>query len=439
MPEDLEHGRPAWPSSELRYMPHLDSLRALAVFGVLVEHFWRPSFAVVPLGHVGVRLFFVLSGYLITRILLQSRESIDAGRVTLSRAVKSFYLRRVLRLVPGFYTVLLLVAMLDVLHARQTLPWHASYLTNVYVTFKANPWPLSPYWSLAVEEQFYLVWPCLIFLLPLRWIPRLLIGLCVAGPAFRLVIGAWATSANWAVYLPPISMETSTSYSWGAWLLPGAVDALGLGALLAWYSAHRPQVLTARASFPSIAGVTGAVLFAVTMICRVKGIAPWAVETGLPLAVALLSVAAVYRGSRGLGGVARTIMGADPLVYLGKISYGIYLWHSYFVGWAGPILSLLPWAVIRVGIVPTAIGAGFTWWFARATGRSRLVGPSSALTSCAVALLAVAAARSFGLVSPFQSEEFFLFVVRCSGAVLAAVLSWELLERPINGMKRRLE
>ena len=137
------------------HMPQLDGLRTLAVAAVIWSHWVPPYQFGFEWGVMGVNLFFVLSGFLITGILLDSR----AGAVRPGDrwfAIRQFYTRRVLRIFPLFYMTLALLVLVNVRPVRQTFLWHVCYLSNVYF-FRQGAWigQISHFWSLAVEEQFY--------------------------------------------------------------------------------------------------------------------------------------------------------------------------------------------------------------------------------------------------------------------------------------------
>ncbi|RUU12827.1 acyltransferase, partial [Mesorhizobium sp. M7A.T.Ca.TU.009.01.3.2] len=143
----------------------LDALRAIAVTMVLYSHFFAegPSFW----GHIGVRLFFVLSGFLITRLLLEARS---ATEFETGPALRSFYIRRMLRIFPPYFAVLGFVWLVDLDQSRGSLVWHALYLSNFWYALHNNwnPWVLGHFWSLSIEEQFYLAWPLVVLLAPRR-------------------------------------------------------------------------------------------------------------------------------------------------------------------------------------------------------------------------------------------------------------------------------
>ena len=164
----------------MQYRPQWDSLRALAVAGVLFSHFWMPaSFA----GSLGVQVFFVLSGFLITSILLQRP------------LLGTFFRRRALRLLPAFYIAVLGALVFNLPGMRDSWPWHVLQASNFYFALNnswATPWPANHLWSLNVEEQFYVIWP-LVLLLPRAWLPWAIGCFIVAAPIFRnLAPGAWA-------------------------------------------------------------------------------------------------------------------------------------------------------------------------------------------------------------------------------------------------------
>ncbi|RVD02393.1 acyltransferase, partial [Mesorhizobium sp. M2A.F.Ca.ET.029.05.1.1] len=218
------------------YRPQIDSLRAVAVFAVMYSHFWDEA---SPWGHYGVRLFFVISGYLITGILIRSKE-VARSQGALG-VILVFYLRRALRIFPAYYVMLTLAAAF-LPEIRTSLPWHAAYLSNVLFALNGNwdPWQLAHLWSLSVEEQFYLFWPLLIVLSPRQTLIPTLIGVILAAVAFRAAI---------MFYLP----EGPARYV----LTPAAFDALGAGALLAAIEASNrlTDVLRWRLAIASVAAI----------------------------------------------------------------------------------------------------------------------------------------------------------------------------------------
>jgi peptidoglycan/LPS O-acetylase OafA/YrhL len=155
--------------------PELDGLRAVAAFAVLVGHLYPRSTWVVDgfhFGRFGVDLFFILSGFLIVNILLQGRAGIERGR-SLAGQLKNFYVRRVLRIFPLYFGILLVFGVLRYGTVPSQFWWHATYTSNYGTAlYGINFGNFEHFWSLCVEEQFYLVIPLSVLALPprkLRW------------------------------------------------------------------------------------------------------------------------------------------------------------------------------------------------------------------------------------------------------------------------------
>lgn len=176
------------------HRPQLDALRALAVLPVLLVHFWPalPSF-----GQEAVRLFFVISGFLITSQLLDGRaalvEPAPAGgrwRV-IGPFVARFVARRALRLFPSYYLMLVLLALANAPGVRRDFVAHAAYGSNLLAAARDDwgSWPTAHLWTLATEEQFYLLWPWLVVLLPLRVLPLVTVAAIALAPAVPAAAG----------------------------------------------------------------------------------------------------------------------------------------------------------------------------------------------------------------------------------------------------------
>jgi peptidoglycan/LPS O-acetylase OafA/YrhL len=295
-----------------RYQPALDGIRAVSIALVLVFHLgasWMPG------GYLGVSVFFTLSGFLITSLLLAERAS--SGRVD----IRAFYVRRLRRLLPASLLCLAGIAVLasvgtvvvrsdlrtGVLAAVfQVANWEHLLGHHSYADLFLAPSPIDHFWSLAIEEQFYWLWPLVIAGLTAlgvrrsrRFVPTVLTGaFVVAG------IGAFATAQS-------LGGDAAYFASWArfAEILAGAA----LAALLA------NRRLPARASLlgaPCLVGIV--VLAMVTPAGR-----GWAYDGGLPL-FALLS-AGLIAGVQ-TGPVAR-LLSREPVPWIGRVSYGLYLFH----------------------------------------------------------------------------------------------------------------
>jgi peptidoglycan/LPS O-acetylase OafA/YrhL len=338
------------------YRPQLDGLRAIAVAPVLLTHF-IPSYTTVfePLGFSGVRLFFVLSGYLITAILLNHRTLMEDTRGNIFTPAINFYVRRALRLFPIFYGALFVAWITQAPHFDATWIWHATYLTNVLIALKGD-WVYSytHFWSLAVEEQFYLLWVWVILGAPRNNLaPICFIAIAIA-PLFRI-----------SMYL--------LGYSWHAdLLLPGCVDLLAIGSLLAVTLAHQrtrsgtiekifQQYIDSPKWFLALLGVIFiSVIYGFDHDYYLSRI----LENSL---AAALFVLLVYRADQSFSGVIGSTLENSAMIALGRISYGVYVIHNFVPGLISktPILwrvSSLPeyWAAI-VYIVVT-IGLAILSW-----------------------------------------------------------------------------
>lgn len=287
----------------------LDGLRGLAVLAVLWHHAGERDLgpAIAQRGFLGVDLFFVISGFLITTLLL--REVRAAGRIHLG----AFYARRALRLMPLYYALLGLLALLFGLVWPDTLmsgpffddlPWYASYSSNWIVpgTFMAISW------SLALEEQFYLTWPAI-----LRWAPRSASGcLLLAGGSSLLVHSGLLDELLLSVF-GPAAQELPML---GSTLLP-----LALGCAMALSLERGEARWIAWAKQRWAAPISLASLLAVCML-------PFAWPSGPLIACAQLCMTALVASTvvREDNGLKRWLQLA-PLRRLGVVSYGVYLLH----------------------------------------------------------------------------------------------------------------
>lgn len=329
----------------LPYNPALDGLRAVAVIGVVLFH---GGVSWVPGGFLGVDVFFVLSGYLITTLLL--RERVATGRVDL----RQFWLRRLRRLLPA---VLLLIGVLGVTAPFLVEPVQRASVRGdglaalAYVAnwrfvlteqsyFAGVPSPLRHLWSLSVEEQWYLVFPVVVALAlrsarpSARRVRPFLVGLVLAA----------AASAVWMAHLTSGPVEVSRAY-YGT---DARAHSLLVGAILAVAAAQWPLHQARRAL--SVAGAAGAAVV-VAAFALVGEADRWMYRGGfLALAVATAGVVAAVAVPRRPGVLARALS-VRPLVAVGKVSYGLYLWH---------------WPV-DVALTPARTGLdGHAWWEAPA-------------------------------------------------------------------------
>jgi peptidoglycan/LPS O-acetylase OafA/YrhL len=290
-------------------MPQLDGLRAVAVGVVFIEH-WvsAPKRLGIPWGVLGVQLFFVISGFLITGILLDGRENTMASSSSIARR---FYLRRVLRIFPAFYAAIMVTYFGGVQVVRDSVWWHLGYLSNVYF-FLLGKWhgAVSHFWTLAVEEQFYIVWPWLILVLPRKLLWVMLWVVILTAPVSRIALGASSAS--------PVSFE----------VLPfSALDTLGIGALVAVLARGRVRKGRAEA-FARYSFLVGFLMYLAPFVLghtRYSQVLTAFQQTFLGLVYASV----VFTASKGFRGWLGYLLELPLLRALGRISYGLYLWHNF--------------------------------------------------------------------------------------------------------------
>jgi peptidoglycan/LPS O-acetylase OafA/YrhL len=329
----------------LPYMPQLDSLRALAVLAVIYFHYAGPSFwpsIGIVWGALGVLLFFVLSGFLITSILLRDLQSSQS----FGSAYGNFIWRRFLRLYPILPVVLLVGAALNLPYVRETLPVTLTYTYNLYAA-ATGEWhgPVSHLWTLAVEEQFYLVWPFLLFVCLRRRVPLVpvLVFLIVASFGFRVMLRAMQVEQ-----VPFIA------------LTPSSVDALALGALLA--------LLRGRHRIIAAIGAVGLILWLIaTAVPRIPAL--WHLSVFfhyevVTIATAMMFVWVISRAADGFGGVVGKVLNSPALRYIGVISYGVYVFHTftpYYLILLRAHWVLLPWQFNLLAAATTILLAALSW------------------------------------------------------------------------------
>lgn len=309
-------------AASLHYRPELDGLRAIAVLAVMLFHLdasWLPG------GFAGVDVFFVLSGYLVTSIIVRER---DAGRFSFAR----FYQRRIARILPAF----LAVALATLTAARFCYsPWdfastgsafsaallslanfHQLSLGN-YFDLSADSQPLLHCWSLSVEEQYYLLFPILLLLI-LRTGPRLRLW---------LVAALTLTSFFWCQSL------TARQPVHAFYLLPTRAWELLAGSLLA--TAAPPILTSARYSRHLLRALGTAGLSAVFLTGFLLHEGPH--FPGWHALLPVLGTAAFIRYST--AGPAAAFLSVRPLVWIGQLSYSLYLWH-----W--PVFSFIDYSLL---------------------------------------------------------------------------------------------
>jgi len=357
----LSSARPAGEAtgrSRDAFRPDVEGLRAIAVSLVVLFHAGVPFLSG---GFVGVDVFFVLSGFLITGILM--RERLASARTSF----REFYARRARRILPAatlvlIVTVLASYRLLGFVRADDVAvdaQWTALFAANIwfgientqYENILTKPSPLQHYWSLGVEEQFYLVWP-LVFALA-AGVAR---SANLRGRLTVVLVAITVASFVWSI------IQTEQDAVWGFFSPLTRAWELGAGALLAlvipMVAARRwrlPPAGGAAISWAGIAGIAaGAILFTT--------------DTPFPGAAAIVpvasTVAVVAAGSLVPGVGAGRVLRLAPFQWLGRRSYSTYLWHWPLLTIAAQRYgSTLPWPLTLVLIVATVVLAALTFRF----------------------------------------------------------------------------
>ena len=321
-PWHLDRGRKA---GEMGYLPGLDGVRALAVLGVLLYHgdlTWMQG------GFLGVDVFFVLSGFLITTLITEEFER--SGRINFGK----FYLGRARRLLPALLLMLFVVGLVAAIFYRESAFAYRQdalasllYVTNwwyivadqSYFEAIGRPAFLQHLWSLAVEEQFYLIWPAIAFVL-LKWRGRRAV--------FYVAIGAALLSTAWMIALSvrngyPLEADPSRAYFGSDTHVMGLL--LGAALAMVWRPGRLSRHLTAGAKAIITALGVSALLGVVWFYLQVGEYSPFLYRGGffvLSAVVCVLIAAASHPGVP-----FGPILGAQPMRYIGQRSYGLYLWH----------------------------------------------------------------------------------------------------------------
>ncbi|QDY84711.1 acetyltransferase [Paenibacillus polymyxa] len=308
-------------SPQRRYMPGLDGLRALAVIAVIVYHL-NPDW--LPGGLLGVGIFFTLSGYLITDILVSQWDTYHSFKM------KDFWVRRARRLLPAMLTVVAVIVLCSLLFdpsrltaLRGDVPAALVYMSNWWFIFHqvsyfesfGPPSPLGHLWSLAVEEQFYILWP-LLLALGLKYMPK------------RIVLAGWVTclalisALLMAVIYVPGSDPSRVYYGTDT---RGFALLIGAALALVWPSGKLKEHASAKARL-LLDGV-GAV--SLLLLCHWAWASneydPSMYRGGL-LGIAVVTAIVIAALAHPVSHLGR-LLGRKPLRWIGARSYGLYLWH----------------------------------------------------------------------------------------------------------------
>jgi peptidoglycan/LPS O-acetylase OafA/YrhL len=366
----------------MKYRADIDGLRALAVVPVLFYHVGVPGFSG---GFVGVDIFFVISGYLICGM-------IDGDLRSGSFSLGNFYKRRILRILPALFVMFLVTSALAYLYClpveledySKSLVSAVGSVSNVYFAATAGYFdapaetkPLLHTWSLGVEEQFYLITP-LLMLVAYRFLPKRA-GLLFAVAAGLSFVAAFALSyrnTTFVFYLTPFR----------AW-------ELALGALLSIGFIPLPQSESGK----NICGAVG-ILLLLGAIVFGSSSAPLLLMTSVASIGAALVIASSERGISNVG----RLLSLPPVVFVGLISYSLYLWHWPLIVFQRTDGLLVPGssgAMTRLALIVSSFGiAWLSWKFVETPFRSKAKGRSKAVVFGVASTAMMSAATFCGLV-----------------------------------------
>jgi len=328
----------------MTYIKPLDSLRAIAVILVIIAH-WFPETHTLNIYtgiFNGVDIFFVLSGFLITRILLENRDP---------NMLAGFYIRRFLRIFPIYYLfifVLYLIGPVSGTSIRETVVYFLTYTSNLYF-FDVKHWDgmLSHLWSLSVEEQFYLLWPWLMLYVSRKFLPHVIMLAIAVGVASEY-------------YLKDVLLGDIFTLS--------CFDGFGVGALIAWAVVYRPGLLS---KYYLPIGCLAVAALAM-QIWRASGHAPVFIPSRTLTALCTAWVIIfILRDRRFI--LTDLVFNSRPLIFIGKISYGIYLYHlmipylTYSAlhrlnGYLPPVVNKYNFYLVRVENFILLIGLAWVSW-----------------------------------------------------------------------------
>lgn len=299
------------------YFKQLDGIRFLAIFLVLVDH-WFAEKIFVPLGILGVTMFFVLSGFLITRILILAKVKDGETKRNHWFSIKQFMIRRSIRIFPIYFLSIFVLYILDVPPVRDTIIWCLTYSTNIYIALNET-WlgTIDHLWSLAVEEQYYLLFPYLILFLPSKNHKAVLYLMILSSVLLRIYL--YMNGNDWMVQYV---------------LMPTCLDCFGLGGLLAYWHTNEKEGFFDKLINPKwiISSATFLILFMIVIrwiqveYNSTHHFGNLVVERFVYSLFCFFLIAGAVSGYKG---ILKVILENKFVIYLGKISYGLYLYHNF--------------------------------------------------------------------------------------------------------------
>lgn len=336
----IEDARATWVTRGR--IPYLDGFRALAIIAVVVSHmtphlpYGHIKIPVLTNGHMGVTLFFVISGFLITLLLLREQERSE----TIS--IKNFYIRRVFRIFPAYFFYLAVFFVLQLLNQVHigTKYWVASVLYAMcYMPNLNSAWEIGHTWSLSVEEHFYFIWPVLFLWLGPQRAIKVLLGYLLCIPLLRYGI--------WHFFRNTIDIDFASVTQMGS---------IATGCVLAFVANRNifPKALDSLQKRPALFFAIGVGTLFLSDFLSKSG--KYSILFHDPVSAAsfgliMLSVLYMTRELKPL----RSFLDLKPMVFIGVMSYSIYLWQQPFTGGSAFAKQLPHWSLHLLLIFVTAL------------------------------------------------------------------------------------
>lgn len=315
------------------YLPALTGLRTWAIVLVFLDHWVEGMHDYGMVGNAGVSLFFVLSGFLISRLLLFEKEQLKATEPSVSFGAffKPFFIRRAWRIFPIYFLTLYVLWLLgDSIITNQGLPF-LTYTANIYLVSHSVA-HLDHLWSLSAEEQLYLLMPVLIWFFPTGHLPKLAI--------IMLIFSLFYRGSSYLVFSKEVWWPASYC------LLPGCLDSYAIGLLVAWYWKYKPeqsQNFFSSSSLLNSLFVAWPVILLVGLLWQITGRGLFyspGMAAGLRFVVSLYGGYLIGYCHQPVGVIGRILL-LNPIVqYAGRISYGLYLYHNLIYNIHSPEKSI---------------------------------------------------------------------------------------------------
>jgi peptidoglycan/LPS O-acetylase OafA/YrhL len=286
---------------------------------VIWQH-WFPSVLTdyLKMGYIGVSFFFVISGFLISEILIRNKNKLRIGELTAGNYFKNFYIRRILRIFPIYYLTVFFILRYNIDFCRPFGLYYLTYTSNFYNFFEQKLISFNYFWSLCVEEQFYFLFPVLIFLTPKQSLLKVIVAIILMGPIFRTIIHL--NAPNPVLFAHPFS----------------SFDGFGLGAFIAYLRVEKGMTFEDILENPICkwAAYFAVSLFFIfsTIHYVLPGVSFMLYAEGLYYAIIFtLGGYFILKFGNGFYGGLSLLINNRLLMYIGQISYSLYIFHQLLV------------------------------------------------------------------------------------------------------------